>query len=206
MQGSIPYAVTLGAAFESTYDTLMRWRHRVDDRVHPGLCRAPARCRPCAGVPARIRRQHDAFLTGQATNYDYPANLKDDLIERVGRLAVAGQAPASYAESLAAADAHTLWLLGRDIVRLSAGDGLGREFVHAPCPTLHLWSQATTTRPAGNFLSANRSHIVSWASATLWPWVVDPGAVADSISDFMLRSRQTRRSRINRTPSRRCCR
>jgi hypothetical protein len=26
---------------------------------------------------------HDAFLTGQATNYDYPADLKDDLIERV---------------------------------------------------------------------------------------------------------------------------
>lgn len=64
-----------------------------------------------------------------------------------------GQAPATYADSVAAADALSMWSLGRDAARQGAAGGFGREFVSLPCLTRYLWS-STTTPPATQGFSA----------------------------------------------------
>jgi pimeloyl-ACP methyl ester carboxylesterase len=64
----------------------------------------------------------DTYLTGLAATYGNPVEFKAGLVARVQQLVDPGQAPASYAASLATTDARTLWTFGRDVARQSAGN------------------------------------------------------------------------------------
>jgi pimeloyl-ACP methyl ester carboxylesterase len=84
----------------------------------------------------------DAYFTGTAADYDDPEEFKRAHLARTRRLVAGGQAPASYAVAVVAADARRMWTLGRDA---RTGD-FGPRYRALACPTLYLWS-ATTTPP-----------------------------------------------------------
>jgi len=147
----------------------------------------------------------DAYLTGQAANYDNPIEFKSGLVARVRQLVAAGQAPANYAESLATADARTLWLFGRDVARQGLDDGFGREFVHAPSPTLYLWSRTTTPEATRSFVQRLTGSRQELGIGHHWPWIVDAAVLAGIISGFVLRpyQRSTHTDEAARTRARR---
>jgi pimeloyl-ACP methyl ester carboxylesterase len=125
---------------------------------------------------------HDAFLTGQAAGHDDPVEFKASLAVQIDTLVAAGEAPASFAESVRAADAATMWALGRDVALQSRDDGFGHEFVQLTCPSLYLWSRATTPQPSQDFLRAHAVPHHELGIAHHWPWIVDPAVVAALIT------------------------
>jgi len=124
----------------------------------------------------------DAFLTGQAAGYADPDEFKTSLAAQIDQLVTAGRAPASFAESVRAADAATMWALGRDVVLQSSDDGFGHEFLRLTCPRLYVWSRATTSQASQDFLHAQAVPHHELGIAHHWPWIVDPAAIAGHIS------------------------
>jgi pimeloyl-ACP methyl ester carboxylesterase len=125
----------------------------------------------------------DAYLTGQAVNHDEPDEFKRSLATQVARLASAGKAPASFAEAVRAADAPTMWALGHDIAQQSSDDRFGHELLQLTCPTLYLWSEATTPRATQTFLQAHAVPNHELGIAHHWPWTIDPATVAALIAE-----------------------
>jgi len=124
----------------------------------------------------------DAFLTGQAAGYADPDEFKTSLAAQIDQLVTAGRAPASFAESVRAADAATMWALGRDVVLQSSDDGFGHEFLRLTCPRLYVWSRATTSQASQDLLHAQAVPHHELGIAHHWPWIVDPAAIAGHIS------------------------
>lgn len=125
---------------------------------------------------------HDALLTGQAAGHDDAEEFKASLAVQIDALVAAGEAPQSFAESVRAADAATMWALGRDVALQSRDDSFGHEFVQLTCPRLYRWSKATTPRPTQEFLRAHAVPHHELGIAHHWPWIVDPAVVAALIT------------------------
>jgi len=136
-----------------------------------------ARCQAVVSIEGNLTAD-DAFFTGQAARYDDPAAYQATLL---AQLVTGGQAPASFAASLAAADAATIWALGRDVARESNGDRFGHELRRLTHPRLYLWSSATTSPASQAFLHAHAMPQQELGVGHHWPWLVDPGTVAASI-------------------------
>jgi hypothetical protein len=115
-------------------------------------------------------------------SHDDPDEFKASLATQIDELVTAGEAPESFAESVRAADAATIWALGRDVVLQSRDDGFGHELLRLTCPRLYLWSRATTPQPSQDFLHAQAVPHHELGIAHHWPWIVDPVAVAALIS------------------------
>lgn len=140
--------------------------------------RLAPQCRAIISIEGNLTAA-DAFFTGQAAAFDDALAFKHSLTAQVQHLAAAGQAPPSFAHSVAVADPHAMWTLGRDVARQSAGDQLGHEFVAAPCPTRYLWSVATTSQASQDFL---RHHQIPHHQLDMghhWPWLSQPERIAD---------------------------
>jgi len=123
----------------------------------------------------------DAFFTGQAAGFDDAEAFKAHLAGQARRLAAEGRAPASFADSIGAADAHTVWTLGREVAECGTGVRFGEELRRAPCRTLYLWSARTAAPASQEFL-----HHLTHEELGLghhWPWLVDAERVAERIVD-----------------------
>jgi hypothetical protein len=62
---------------------------------------------------------------------------------------------------------------GRDVARQGVDDGFGREFVHAPYPTLYLWSRTTTPEATRSFVQRLPGSQQELGIGHHWPWIVD---------------------------------
>jgi pimeloyl-ACP methyl ester carboxylesterase len=134
-------------------------------------------CQAVVSIEGNLTAQ-DAYLTGQAVKYDDPEAFKANLATKVDELVSAGQAPETFARSVGGADAATMWALGLDVALNSTGDGFGHEFLRLTCPTLYLWSPATTPQSTQAFLN---THAVPHRELRIghhWPWIVDADNVA----------------------------
>lgn len=119
------------------------------------------RCQAIVSIEGNLTA-HDAFLTGQAASYDDPDEFKASLAVQIVTLVAAGEAPASFAESVRAADAATMLALARDVALQSRDDSLGHEFVQLTCPRVYPHHEL--------------------GIAHHWPWIVDPAVVAAVIT------------------------
>jgi pimeloyl-ACP methyl ester carboxylesterase len=136
-----------------------------------------ARCRAVVSIEGNLSAD-DAYFTGQAAGHNDPAEYQSTLLAQIDQLVVGGQAPASFAASLRAADAATIWALGRDIAHQSAGDRFGHELRRLIQPRLYLWSGATTSAASQAFLHAHGIPEHELGIGHHWPWIAEPGAVA----------------------------
>ena len=85
-----------------------------------------------------------------------------------------GPAPASFAASQrAAADAATIWALGRDVVQESGDARFGHELRRLTRPRLYLGSRATTSPASQAFLLAHAIPQHELGIGHHWPWIVD---------------------------------
>jgi pimeloyl-ACP methyl ester carboxylesterase len=123
----------------------------------------------------------DAYFTGQAVGYDDPAEYQTNLLAQIEQLVAGGQAPASFAASLRAADAATIWALGRDVAQESRDDGFGHELCRLTRPLRYLWSRATTAQAGQAFLHAHAIPQHELGIGHHWPWLVDPALVAAQV-------------------------
>lgn len=142
--------------------------------------RLAPQCRAIISIEGNLTAA-DAFFTGQAAAFDDAHAFKHSLTAQVQDLAADGQAPASFADSVAAADPHTMWTVGRDVACQSAGDQLGQEFLAAPCPSVYVWSAATTSAASQDFLHHHQIPHHQLDIGHHWPWLTHPELVADLI-------------------------
>jgi pimeloyl-ACP methyl ester carboxylesterase len=136
-----------------------------------------AGCRSVVSIEGNLSAD-DAYFTGQAAGHHDPAEYQATLLAQVERLVSRGEAPATFAASLRAADAATIWALGRDIAQQSADDGFGHELRRLTQPRLYLWSRATTSPASQAFLLAHAIPQHELGFGHHWPWIVNPAAVA----------------------------
>jgi pimeloyl-ACP methyl ester carboxylesterase len=119
----------------------------------------------------------DAYFTGTAADYDDPEAFKRAHLARTKKLVAAGQAPASYAQAVATADASHMWTLGRD----AGARDFGSRYRDLTCPTLYLWS-ATTTPPATvEYLAHHQIPAHRLDAEHHWPWLVDAKVIAELV-------------------------
>jgi pimeloyl-ACP methyl ester carboxylesterase len=139
------------------------------------------RCRAVVSIEGNLTVD-DAYLTGQAVDFTDADAFKNHLADQIGGWVAAGKAPASYADSVRASDAYTMWSFGRDVAAGSAGDGFGHELLRLRCPVRYLWSAATTPPVSREFLRAHSIPHRQLPVAHHWPWTVDPDAVATAVT------------------------
>lgn len=139
------------------------------------------RCRAIVSIEGNLTAE-DAFFTGQAASYDSAEDFRAELAGQARGLAAEGRAPVSFADSIAAGDAHTMWTLGREVA--ACGSSFGIELLRAPCPTLYLWSARTTSAASQEFLRGHRLTHEELGLGHHWPWLADTGRVAERIVRF----------------------
>jgi pimeloyl-ACP methyl ester carboxylesterase len=139
------------------------------------------RCRAVVSIEGNLTAD-DAYLTGQAADFDDPAEFKHHLSRLVDQLVAAGKAPASYAASVRVADAETMWALGRDAARQGTDDRFGHELLRLPCPVTYLWSASTTPPASQRFLHAHPVPHQRLPIPHHWPWTIDAPVVAQAIT------------------------
>ncbi len=122
----------------------------------------------------------DAYFSGTAADYDDPDEFKHALLARVHQLVAAGQVPATYADSVEAADASRIWTLGRD----ARTRDFGSRYRSLACPTLYLWSASTTPPATAEYLARHQLSARRLDAEHHWPWLVDPLAVAGFVGSL----------------------
>lgn len=137
-------------------------------------------CAAVVSIEGNLTAQ-DGYFSGRAARHDDPSAFKDVLTGQVRRLVEDGRAPASYARSVAAADAYSMWTLGRDADRHSAAEDFGQEFAALRCPAVYLWSQTTTPPATRDYLVENRLTHQQLTIEHHWPWTICPDTVADLV-------------------------
>jgi pimeloyl-ACP methyl ester carboxylesterase len=119
----------------------------------------------------------DAYFTGTAADYDNPEDFKRAHLARTKKLLAVGQAPESYAEAVATADASRMWTLGRD----ARAHDFGSRYRSLTCPTLYLWSASTTPPTTVDYLARHQIPARQLEANHHWPWFVDAEAIADFV-------------------------
>jgi pimeloyl-ACP methyl ester carboxylesterase len=140
----------------------------------------PEQCAAVVSIEGNLTAQ-DGYFSGQATRHNDPHTFKRVFADQVRRLVEDGQAPACYADSVAAADPRSMYTLGRDATTNGAADGFGQEFAALRCPTVYLWSRTTTPPPTQDYL---RDHHLPHHRLTIehhWPWTIRADSVADLV-------------------------
>jgi pimeloyl-ACP methyl ester carboxylesterase len=146
--------------------------------------RLAGQCRAIVSIQGNLTAD-DAYFTGQAAGFDNPDTFKAALTAQARRLAAAGRVPASFSESVAAADPYTIWALGRDVATHGTGIHFGLELLQAPCRTTYLWSAATTPAASQDFIHAHDLPNRELGIGHHWPWLSHPTRIADLVRTFI---------------------
>jgi hypothetical protein len=91
----------------------------------------------------------DAFLTGQAAEYETPNMFYSALAAKLFVQVSEGVAPMRYYASLQFADPFTLWTLGRSVLEYEEP---GKDFRNLGCPTIYYWDIASISPETRRFL------------------------------------------------------
>jgi len=94
----------------------------------------------------------DAWLSGRATRHDDPHEFHRVFCDAVWRRAAQDHGRRRVACATFAADAGTLWALGRDVA--ARGDGPGRAYAALGLPRLYAFDRASTPAETVHFLEA----------------------------------------------------
>jgi pimeloyl-ACP methyl ester carboxylesterase len=126
----------------------------------------------------------DAYFSGRAVGFAEAQSFKQDLLAHVWKLGgEGGLAFRRYFASLAMADAESLWQLGLDAARSSAGDALGLAYRSLPARKLYCWSEASTQAVTAQYLRAHRLEHHRYPGGH-WPMVDAPDDFAEVIGSF----------------------
>jgi pimeloyl-ACP methyl ester carboxylesterase len=141
------------------------------------------RCRGVVSIEGNLTPE-DAYLSGQAADYRDAVEFKNAFSALVRGLARDGWAPASYAEAVDAADAESLWTLGRGARTHGASGEFGRRYRDLSIPNLYLWASSTTTPTTRRYLVEHAIPQLRLSIEHHWPWSVDADLVAEAIRRF----------------------
>ncbi|WP_433323040.1 alpha/beta fold hydrolase [Spirillospora sp. CA-294931] len=143
--------------------------------------RLGARCTGLMSLEGNLTAE-DAYFSGQAADHPDPASFKAAFAARVREMVAEGRVPASYAESVEAADAASMWALGRDARAL--GDAPGTRYRDLATGTLYLWAASTTPPATRHYLERHDLPRLQLAVEHHWPWLVDPSVVVRALTSF----------------------
>jgi len=113
----------------------------------------------------------DAFLTGQAADYETSEEFYSALSAKIFARVIEGEIPARYYASLQFADPLTLWTLGRSVLEYNEP---GKDFMSLSCPAIHYWDVSSTPPETRAFLAAGNLRQRRLDGLGHWPMVKLP--------------------------------
>jgi hypothetical protein len=124
--------------------------------------------------------------SGQAAEHPDPAAFKRAFTAQIQQLVTAERAPASYAEAVEAADAKTMWTLGRDARAFgSRRASFGPRYRRLTPRTLYLWASSTTPPASQQYLRQYQIPRHRLLIEHHWPWHIDSAAIAKILVAFI---------------------
>lgn len=132
--------------------------------------------------------ESDAYLSGQAMDFEVPEAFHDYLLRRVRAMAESDVPARSHAlwryhASLTFAAPDALWALGRSASAASTRDRLGEEYRALTVPSLYYWSAENTPVATQAYLREHQIRNVAFSGGH-WPMIDNPQQAAAEIASF----------------------
>jgi pimeloyl-ACP methyl ester carboxylesterase len=127
----------------------------------------------------------DAYLSGQAADFDDPGEFYSSFQSRILELAKGDEALRRFARGVELADPKTLWTLGRSVLGCPNPGG---DFLSLSCPCIYYWDSETTTADTQSFLARHNVRQRSTHGAGHWPMINASAEFYGAVEQDVLRT------------------
>ncbi len=126
----------------------------------------------------------DAYFSGQAVNFDTPAEFKEDFLQQVYKMAKDDYVFKRYFASVCQAQPQALMGWGKSSAKYS--DNAGEEFLSLSCSKRYYWCENNTSDDTQRFIKEYSVPNRCFYNEGHWPFISQPDMCSKDILDFFL--------------------